>query len=273
MSIMRHQCNRIRNGTRTRCSIHAFTLIELLVVVAIIALLISILLPSLSGAREQARRSVCLSNLRQVGIASLTYSGQYNDWLPGRIGWWSTAISTSSPVHPQVNPDTPLRNLATLLEERILTDLNPMVCPSCGFDRQMAALTYEDIGTRTISLNSYWYLQDAWEATWLLDEPAERGVNFSRMGSSGNNRMFWWYSADSVAGYPIMLDYAFGRYGQVRGLWHGQDGVNALWGDGHAAWVGDPAIYTTYEDDVLNGDGDYGLQGPRNVWFLVDQYE
>ena len=51
-----------------------FTLIELLVVVAIIALLISILLPSLAGAREQGKKAVCLSNLSQIGKASHAYA-------------------------------------------------------------------------------------------------------------------------------------------------------------------------------------------------------
>ena len=51
-----------------------FTLVELLVVVSIIALLISILLPSLRNAREQAKITVCLANLSGLGKASLTYS-------------------------------------------------------------------------------------------------------------------------------------------------------------------------------------------------------
>jgi prepilin-type N-terminal cleavage/methylation domain-containing protein len=52
----------------------AFTLIELLVVVAIIALLLSILLPSLSGAREQGKRAKCLSNLRSIGLSIHQYA-------------------------------------------------------------------------------------------------------------------------------------------------------------------------------------------------------
>jgi len=60
----------------------AFTLIELLVVVAIIALLISILLPSLAKAREQARRTACASNLGSLGRAALTYSEGNNGFFP-----------------------------------------------------------------------------------------------------------------------------------------------------------------------------------------------
>ena len=54
----------------------AFTLIELLVVVAIIALLLSILLPSLAGAREQGKRAKCLANLSSIGKACYQYSGE-----------------------------------------------------------------------------------------------------------------------------------------------------------------------------------------------------
>ena len=62
----------------------AFTLIELLVVVSIIALLVSILLPSLSKARELAKAAACMSNLKQLGITTQCYVNEYNGYLPPR---------------------------------------------------------------------------------------------------------------------------------------------------------------------------------------------
>lgn len=64
----------------------AFTLIELLVVVAIISLLIAILLPTLSGARRQARSAKCLANLRSIGQGICIYGVENRDVLPaGRL--------------------------------------------------------------------------------------------------------------------------------------------------------------------------------------------
>lgn len=59
-----------------------FTLVELLVVIGIIALLVSILLPALNKATEQARRTQCLSNVRQLGMAAIMYANQFRGRFP-----------------------------------------------------------------------------------------------------------------------------------------------------------------------------------------------
>ena len=71
---------------------HAFTLIELLVVVAIIAILAAMLLPALQEAREAGRASVCVSNLRQIGLGMQLYASDHDEavipftWRPGGTG-------------------------------------------------------------------------------------------------------------------------------------------------------------------------------------------
>jgi prepilin-type N-terminal cleavage/methylation domain-containing protein len=76
----KRQCAKRRRPIIGRRS---FTLIELLVVVAIIALLISILLPSLNAARDASKRTVCMANLHAIGVAMNSYANNYLGFLPG----------------------------------------------------------------------------------------------------------------------------------------------------------------------------------------------
>ena len=73
-----------------------FTLIELLVVIAIIAILAAILFPVFARARENARRTSCVSNLKQIGLGIMQYTQDYDERYPlpvWQVTWPSPAVA------------------------------------------------------------------------------------------------------------------------------------------------------------------------------------
>ena len=124
-------------GTPQSHKMHkAFTLIELLVVIAIIAILSAILFPAFARARENARRTSCLSNMKQIGLALMQYNQDYDEkmvnqeaaaypdfaqeplsWIykvqPYVKSWQLFACPSATPSTPPPGGDGPVGNSAT----------------------------------------------------------------------------------------------------------------------------------------------------------------
>jgi prepilin-type N-terminal cleavage/methylation domain-containing protein/prepilin-type processing-associated H-X9-DG protein len=100
-----NRCAGARDRSVLRYPFHAFTLVELLVVIAIIAILAALLLPALARSRVQAKNAACISNLRQLGIATRIYSEENEERLP---------IAEILPTMP-IDPLKPLPRICDLL--------------------------------------------------------------------------------------------------------------------------------------------------------------
>jgi prepilin-type N-terminal cleavage/methylation domain-containing protein/prepilin-type processing-associated H-X9-DG protein len=135
----------------------AFTLIELLVVIAIIAVLIALLLPAVQSAREAARRTQCVNNLKQMGLALHNYHDSMSVFPPGYIaagpyidgetdvspGWsWASMILPQldqSPLYSSINFWLPVAAPANTTATQ--TSLSVFICPSDQIPGRTFAVT------------------------------------------------------------------------------------------------------------------------------------
>ena len=101
----------------------AFTLVELLVVISIVAVLIALLLPVLSGARRKATQVACLSNLRQFGAALFAYAGENRGWFPAAAS--GRNVYPEDWVHWQHGRDANVSSILPFLGR----DTGVLVCP------------------------------------------------------------------------------------------------------------------------------------------------
>lgn len=177
------------SGARGRSRVHAFTLIELLVVIAVVAVLLGLMVPSLTGARDAGRAVSCLSNQRQLVTAWMLYAGDH----AGRampLGdarssveafyWWGSV--TGSPTRVDHERGFLSAYLASGLHARSVYECAAQ--PWGTYRPQPAAVPAPGAPTSTYGYNGY-YLSPAMTPGWNLEigcQPWKRLADIERPG-------------------------------------------------------------------------------------------
>ena len=210
-----------------------FTLIELLVVVAIIALLVSVLLPALAAAREQARGAYCLSNLRQLGMASSYYVGDWNGFLPtynlegGHISGEDPNIPVGQSHHLMTRLDPYIRRVFSRGADQDTS--NVWRCPSDNWLFGRAPSSTAHTSSYEVSIH---------KTTWLTTDPPYNipmPRNISDYPKPAYNDAWFrpWGPLRHTSNEPFIRD---SNWSNNRGCFIHRGGFNVLFLDWHAKW-------------------------------------
>jgi len=231
----------------------AFTLIELLVVIAIISILASILFPVFARARENARRTSCLSNLKQIGIGIMMYTQDYDEKFP--VAWRTKNIKfpyndfTSSHVTWVDEIYLYINNLQVFQCPSQSFSPNGGSAPAMRFATTPFAYNYNQHKSETTDTGSaaavgdtgFSYLTTGTSviATSLasVGAPAQTIIVFDGWGSMDSGA---WYAKDlaslinGISPTPSPSSLNITSY--IKLARRHMDGMNVLFADGHTKW-------------------------------------
>ncbi|UCC96946.1 MAG: type II secretion system protein [Phycisphaerales bacterium] len=234
-----------------------FTLIELLVVIAVIALLMAILLPALNVAREQGRRTACLSNMRQVGVALMLYQTEYEYTPPKTQAVFDYASPASRDnvlklLRPMVSAEDPNRATPVYACPSLKPNPNPAYAPT-RTSRTGYLANAVLMGRKTASIPTPGRLivmQEGWSLSnhlWVQPEPITR--TDATLQGRARTQYREWHMFASQSDHPSWSTVE--RREQTANV-H-KDGGNFIFADGHAS-------YRKYWE---RQSGDYGLVHPK----------